>query len=170
MARLGASAEGSPPASVILRSEPPSPLTAGCPVFGCARVTFEGAESRSRGVPGRLRFLGALPLGTSSRVGRSYMPPSRRGMLCAYDVDRRSRESLVLWGAILFGLLGALIGLRYRAPALLPATAGAAVWAIVDGCHDGQPVGQVLLLGAVLTVALHFAYLGGIALRSLIGR
>lgn len=76
----------------------------------------------------------------------------------------------MLWSAVFFGVLGALIGLRYRAPALIPATFVAVVWGVVAGWMAQHTVGQVVLVTMLLAVVLHAAYLVALALRSLSGR
>ena len=73
----------------------------------------------------------------------------------------------LLWSAVLFCLLGALIGLRYRAPALIPATFVAVVWGIAGGWMAQHSVGRVALMALVLTVVLDAAYLVALALRAL---
>ena len=76
----------------------------------------------------------------------------------------------MLWSAVLFGLLGALIGVRYRAPALVPATLVAVVWGLVAGWTAQHSFGQLALMAVALAVVLHVAYLVALALRVLTGR
>lgn len=76
----------------------------------------------------------------------------------------------LLGSAIFFAVFGALIGLRYRAPALIPASVIAVLWAIVAGRvrHDG--LGQIVAVVIILAVVLHVAYLIALALRTLADR
>jgi hypothetical protein len=76
----------------------------------------------------------------------------------------------LLWSAVLFGVLGALIGLRYRAPALMPATCVAAIWGIAVGWMAQRTVGHAALMAVLLPVVLHAAYLVALALRTRGGR
>ncbi|HRO11898.1 hypothetical protein [Amaricoccus sp.] len=71
----------------------------------------------------------------------------------------------MLWSVVLVGVLGALIGLRYRAPVLMPATLVALVWGVVAGWMAQGSVGQLALMAIVLAVVLHAAYLAALALR-----
>jgi hypothetical protein len=76
----------------------------------------------------------------------------------------------LLWSAVLFGVLGALIGVRYRAPTLVPATFVAVVWGVVAGWMAQHTFGQLALMAVALAVVLHVAYLVALALRVLTGR
>jgi hypothetical protein len=73
----------------------------------------------------------------------------------------------LLWSAVLFGVLGALIGLRFRAPALIPASFVAVVWGVAGGWLAQRTVGQVILLVVLLAGMLHAGYLVALALRTL---
>jgi hypothetical protein len=73
----------------------------------------------------------------------------------------------LLWSVVLVGVIGALIGLRYRAPALMPATLLAVVWAVVAGWITRHSAGQLVLMAVVLAAVLHAAYLAALALRIL---
>lgn len=74
----------------------------------------------------------------------------------------------MLWSALLFGLLGGVIGLRYRAPALVPATLFAAVWGGAGWMvHDG-PGGAAMV--AILPLVLHAGYVVALAIRTLAER
>lgn len=76
----------------------------------------------------------------------------------------------MLWIAGLSGLLGGLIGLRYRAPALVPATLCALAWAVVAGWLAGDTLAYLALGGIAVAVTLQIAYLAGLGLRTLVGR
>ncbi len=74
----------------------------------------------------------------------------------------------MLWNAVLFGLLGAVVGLRYRAPALIPVTLLAAVWGAAGWMvHDGP--GRAAMV-AILPLVLNAGYLVAIALRTVAER
>ena len=70
--------------------------------------------------------------------------------------------------AVFFALTGALVGTRYRAPALIPATLVAVIWAVATGYIAGLPSESIALLVALLVVVLQAAYLLTLALRTLI--
>jgi hypothetical protein len=76
----------------------------------------------------------------------------------------------LLGSAVLFGLLGGVIGLRYRAQALIPATLLAVLWGVVAGWMGQPSLGRAALGALMLPVVLHAAYLVGLALRTLSGR
>jgi len=76
----------------------------------------------------------------------------------------------LLWITGLSGLLGGVIGLRYRAPALIPATLCALAWAALAGWLAGNTAAYLALVGIAVAVTLQVAYLAGLALRSLVGR
>ncbi len=76
----------------------------------------------------------------------------------------------MLWSAVFFFLLGALIGRLYRAPALVPATLLAAVWGVAAGWRAQSGVAQAILAALLLAVVLHAAYLVALALRGLAER
>lgn len=76
----------------------------------------------------------------------------------------------MLWITGLSGLLGGLIGLRYRAPALVPSTLCALAWAVVAGWLAGSSPTYLVLGVLAVTVTLQVAYLAGLALRTLVGR
>ena len=74
----------------------------------------------------------------------------------------------MLSSAVLFGLLGGVIGLRYRAPALVPATLFAAIWGGTGWMvHDG--VGRAAMV-AILPLLLHAGYVVAVAVRALAER
>jgi hypothetical protein len=85
-------------------------------------------------------------------------------------VDAEGSGTGVTVNAILFGILGAAVGFRWRAPALVPATLAAPVWAMIAGWLGGRSPGQTALLAVVCVVVLHVGFLGGLALRTLLGR
>ena len=76
----------------------------------------------------------------------------------------------MLWITGLSGLLGGVIGLRYRAPALVPATLCALAWAVLAGWLAGNTATYLALGGIAVAVTLQVAYLAGLALRSFVGR
>ena len=76
----------------------------------------------------------------------------------------------MLWNAVLFGVLGFLIGLRYRAAALVPATLAAGLWTVVTGWTAQRSGGEMAGMTVLLAVVLSVAYLIALALRSFGGR
>lgn len=74
----------------------------------------------------------------------------------------------MLWSAVLFGLLGAVIGLRYRAPALVPATLLAALWGAAGWLADDGP-GRAAMI-AILPLLMNAGYVVALALRTLAER
>ena len=63
------------------------------------------------------------------------------------------------------GVLGTLLGLRYRAPALVPATVVAVAWGIAVGWTAHNTFGQVTLMAALLAAVLHTFYLLALSWR-----
>ena len=77
---------------------------------------------------------------------------------------------MLLGGAIIFGVAGALGGLLYRAPILVPATLLSVAFGATAGWLAGQSAAHIAVTTLVLIFALHLAYLAGLALRTLLGR
>lgn len=76
----------------------------------------------------------------------------------------------MLWSAVFFFVLGALIGRCYRAPALVPATLLALIWGVAASWRAQTSVAQAMLTTLLLAVVLHAAYLVALALRGLAER
>ena len=86
------------------------------------------------------------------------------------NFEASEREPALLWNAVPFGVLGILIGFRYRAPALVPATLSAAVWSVATGWAAQRTYGEIAAMAVLLAVFLNVAYLVALALRTLGGR
>lgn len=67
-------------------------------------------------------------------------------------------------------MLGVLIGLRYRVPALVLGTCAAIAWGLIDGWLGQQSLGQVVVRVIVLAFILQAGFLGGVAVRARAGR
>jgi len=67
------------------------------------------------------------------------------------------------WTLVLVAVVGALVGTRFRAPALIAATAVAFLTGIVYGLASGTTLLGALLRGLALIAALQVGYLAGAA-------
>ena len=73
----------------------------------------------------------------------------------------------MLWSAVFIGVLGGLIGLRYRAPALIPATIAAFLFGVAAGWVAQRAAGGAALTGLLFAAVLSAGYLAVLALRTL---
>lgn len=77
-----------------------------------------------------------------------------------------NRGTELVYGAILFGVLGVLTGIFGRFPALVAATCGAVSWGLINGRIAHQPIGLTGLRVLMLVVTLQAMFLVGVALRT----
>ncbi len=68
----------------------------------------------------------------------------------------------MLWSHVAVAVVGLLLGLRFRAPALLVATAVIFVAATLAHGFDDTPHSHGILTGLLLVVTLQMAYLAGL--------
>jgi hypothetical protein len=73
----------------------------------------------------------------------------------------------LLWGLVAVGLIGLLLGLRFRAPALIMTTALTVLVRLLIGSHGAMFQLSVLWEALILALALQVAYLLGLLLATL---
>jgi hypothetical protein len=74
------------------------------------------------------------------------------------------KEIGVLWAIAAAGVLGLLLGLKYKVVALIAASMGISILTIAVALHKGYGLGAIVLATFVALVTMQLAYAVGLAI------